>query len=63
MGGIVEAVPMPAELQRWIAAFVDTFHVERPFFKRRRDRPDPDSLGRREPAPRRPRREGSEDET
>jgi hypothetical protein len=44
-GWIVEAVPMPPEIQETLAAFVETHHVERPFFKRKRDRADPDALG------------------
>jgi hypothetical protein len=47
IGGIVEAVPMPPEIAAGIAAFVEAFHVERPFFKRERDRADPDALGHR----------------
>jgi len=47
MGGIVEAVPMPADLRSWVEAFVEAFHVERAFFKRKRDRADPDALARR----------------
>lgn len=35
---IVEAVPMPEAVQHWVAAFVRTHHVERPFIKRKRDR-------------------------
>jgi hypothetical protein len=46
-GDIVEAVPMPADIQSAVQAFFDTFHVERTFFKRRRDRADPEALGRR----------------
>ncbi len=34
---IVAALPMPAELNAWISAFVDEFHVERVFLKRKRD--------------------------
>jgi hypothetical protein len=29
---------MPPEIASWIAAFVDRFHVERVFHKRKRDR-------------------------
>jgi hypothetical protein len=29
---------MPPEIAAWIAAFVDQFHVERVFHKRKRDR-------------------------
>ena len=34
---IVAALPMPAELHAWISAFVDEYHVERVFLKRKRD--------------------------
>ena len=51
IGGLVEAVPMPQQIQARIAEFVATFHVERPFIKRERDRADPDALGRRRPVP------------
>lgn len=47
MGDIVEALPMPPEIMAWVEAFVAAFHVERPFFKRKRDRIDPNALGRR----------------
>jgi hypothetical protein len=52
-GEIVEAVPMPPEVQDRIAAFVAAFHVERPFIKRKRDRADPEALARRTPGARR----------
>lgn len=48
LGEIIEAVPMPAEIQARVAAFVEAFHVERPFFKRKRDRADPEALARRQ---------------
>lgn len=51
IGGLVEAVAMPREIQARIAEFVAAFHVERPFIKRERNRADPDALGRRTPAP------------
>ena len=35
---VIGTVPMPAEIASWIAAFVDRFHVERAFHKRKRDR-------------------------
>ena len=35
---VIGTVPMPAEIASWIAAFVDQFHVERVFHKRKRDR-------------------------
>lgn len=42
-GEIVEAVPMPEDVQRRLAAFVAQFHVERPFIKRKRDKAGRDS--------------------
>ena len=44
---LVEAVPMPGTIQEIVAAFVAEHHVERQFFKRKRDRQDPESLARR----------------
>src|ERR1700694_3701486 len=35
---VIGTVAMPAEIAAWIAAFVDQFHVERIFHKRKRDR-------------------------
>jgi hypothetical protein len=35
---VIGTVPMPAEIAAWIAAFVDRFHIERVFHKRKRDR-------------------------
>ena len=35
---LVEAVPMPPEVTAWVAAFVARHHVDRPVYKRRRDR-------------------------
>ena len=46
-GDIVEAVAMPAEILARVQAFIDAFHVEQQFFKRKRDRADPNALGRR----------------
>ena len=40
-GEIVDAVPMPAEIQARVAAFFEKFHQERTFVKRRRDDADP----------------------
>lgn len=48
IGEIVEAVPMPDAVAAKISAFVDAFHVERPFVKRKRDRPDREALARGE---------------
>ena len=44
---IVEPVPMPEPIREAVAAFVAEHHVEREFFKRKRDRADPESLARR----------------
>ena len=49
IGEIVEAVPMPADIQAKIAEFFAAFHKERPFIKRKRDRADPEALARRKP--------------
>ena len=49
IGEIVEAVAMPPEVQARLAAFVDAFHVERAFFKRKNDRADSEALARRVP--------------
>lgn len=59
MGEIVEAVPMPPEIQDKVAAFVEAFHVEREFFKRKRDRADPEVLARGGPG-RTTRKDGAE---
>jgi hypothetical protein len=44
---LVETVPMPDIIRHVIESFVAEHHVERPFFKRRRDRADPEALARR----------------
>jgi hypothetical protein len=44
---LVEQVPMPQPVQDLVAAFIAEHHVERQFFKRKRDRQDPESLARR----------------
>ena len=41
---IVETLPMPAEVEQRLAAFVAAHHVEREFFKRKRDQADPEAL-------------------
>jgi len=43
---IIEAIAMPIEIERRLAAFVEAHHVERPFIKRKRDRADPEALAR-----------------
>ena len=47
---IVEPVPMPDVVRDTVAAFIAQHHVEEVFVKRKRDRANPDSLGRRPPA-------------
>ena len=44
---LVEMVAMPEPIRDAVAAFVIEHHVEREVFKRKRDRADPDALGRR----------------
>jgi len=44
---LVENVPMPESIQEIVAAFVAEHHVERQFFKRKRDRQNTESLARR----------------
>jgi hypothetical protein len=51
---LVEAVPMPDVVRDAVAAFVAEHHVEEEVFvKRKRDRANPDTLGRRPPVTRR----------
>jgi hypothetical protein len=44
---LVEAVPMPEPIAEAVAAFVAQHHVEHAFEKRKRDRANPEALGRR----------------
>jgi Protein of unknown function (DUF3305) len=44
---IVEAVTMPPEVAARLAAFVETYHVERSFQKRRRDKANPEAFSAR----------------
>jgi len=44
---LVETVPMPEAVAEALAAFIAEHHVERPFFKRQRDRAEPDAPARR----------------
>jgi hypothetical protein len=46
---LVEPVPMPASVRAALEDFVAAHHVEAPFFKRKRDRADPQALARRGP--------------
>lgn len=51
---IVEGVPMPEGIVAWVQAFVERYHVDEPFHKRKRKRYDPDKagIGRRPVPPR-----------
>lgn len=42
---VIGTVPMPRDIAAWIAAFVDQFHVEQVFHKRKRDRAGGDRKG------------------
>ncbi len=42
---MVDAVPMPVEVLALVRDFVGEFHVDEPFYKRKRDKVDPDKLG------------------
>lgn len=44
---LIEPVPMPPAIQETIAQFIAEHHVERVFFKRQRDRANPQALARR----------------
>ena len=46
---LVDMVPMPQPVRAVIDAFVAEHHVERPFYKRKRERADPQALARRAP--------------
>ena len=46
---LIEAVPMPELIHKAVAAFVAENPVQRPFFKRKRNRADTEALGRRAP--------------
>lgn len=46
---LIEAVPMPAAVKDVVAAFVSEHHVGHTFVKRKRDRADPEAMGRRAP--------------
>jgi hypothetical protein len=48
---LVETVPMPEAIRQAVADFIAEHHVERTFVKRKRDRADPEALGRRAPLP------------
>ena len=46
---LVDVVPMPEAVRAVVDAFVAEHHVERPFYKRKRDRADPEAFARRAP--------------
>ena len=48
-GDLVDVVPMPDAVRAVVEAFIAEHHVERPFYKRKRDRADPEALARRGP--------------
>jgi hypothetical protein len=47
---LVDTVPMPKSIQETIAVFVAEHHVEQVFVKRKRDRANPEALGRHGPS-------------
>lgn len=47
---LVDPVPMPESIFDAVALFIQQHHVERVFFKRKRDRVDPEALAPRGPA-------------
>ena len=46
---LVDVVPMPNAVRAVLEGFIAEHHVERPFYKRKRDRADPEALARRGP--------------
>ena len=46
---LIEPVPMPGLVREMVEAFVAEHHIERQFFKRKRDRANAEALGRRRP--------------
>jgi hypothetical protein len=46
---LVGVVPIPAAVRDLLNAFIVEHHVEQPFFKRERDRADPEGLAHRRP--------------
>lgn len=54
VGDVVAAFAMPASVAEDVATFFAAHHVEREFFKRKRNRADPEALGRRAPIARDP---------
>jgi hypothetical protein len=46
---LVDVVPLPNNVREAMIDFVAEHHVEQSFFKRKRDRADPEALARRDP--------------
>jgi hypothetical protein len=46
---LIDSIAMPEEIRDAVQAFVSEHYVERTFVKRKRDRADPEALGRRAP--------------
>jgi Protein of unknown function (DUF3305) len=46
---LVDVVAMPEPVRAVVDAFITEHHVDRPFIKRKRDRANPDAMGRRGP--------------
>lgn len=44
---IVDSVPMPQSLVTWVGAFIEAFHVDEPFKKRKQRRKSDSATGRR----------------
>ncbi|WP_448207431.1 DUF3305 domain-containing protein [Azospirillum sp. sgz302134] len=49
---LIEALPLPADLAAWMQDFVARHYIDRPFYKRQRDRADPEALATRRPVSR-----------
>jgi hypothetical protein len=47
---LVELVPLPDNVREAMIDFVAEHHVEQPFFKRKRDRANPEAMARRDPS-------------
>jgi hypothetical protein len=58
---LVEAVPMPAPILGWVRDFIHRHHIDRPVYRRRRDRADPQALSVARPDDARRRRIAAED--
>ncbi|MFA7430577.1 MAG: DUF3305 domain-containing protein [Rhodospirillaceae bacterium] len=44
---LIEAVALPPDIAAWIEGFIAAHHVEQAAYRRKRDRADPDALGRK----------------